>query len=208
MTLASAVKAVGNKIKDHNIQALIEAGLSQSRHGKGRLRSGAKNLDPTGYSGVEGAVAKLNEMILESEQKLDLEIVKCQMFDEEQRHIMEETRQDIATYNAVAAAARARILQAMTTIEIIETKLPELKAVLESVREKCATDLAALQAQLAIVESDIKIMGLIIDMTDCAAASLLQCKHKKGNKHTSFLTIGHRVIRAKLAQLQSTGARK
>merc|ERR1719160_2069903 len=191
MTLASAVKAVGNKIKDHNIQALIEAGLSQSRHGKGRLRSGAKNLDPTGYSGVEGAVAKLNEMILESEQKLDLEEVKCEMFDEEQRQIMEETRQDIATYNAIAASARAAILQAMTTIEVIETKLPELAHVLKLSREKCATDLAALYAQLKIVEGDLEIMGLIIDMTKCDQSSLLQCHHKKGHKHVSFLTLGH-----------------
>merc|ERR1719395_113504 len=145
MTLASAVKSVGGQIKDHSIQALIEAGLSRSHHGKGRLRSGAKtgakNLDPTGYSGVEGAVAKLNEMILESEQKLDLEEIKCKMFDEEQKQIMEETRQDIATFNAIAAAARAAILQAMTTIEIIETKLPELHRVLMLSREKCATDL-------------------------------------------------------------------
>merc|ERR1719158_1173018 len=135
MTLASAVKSVGGQIKDHNIQALIEASLSSSHHGKGRLRNGAKtgakNLDPTGYSGVEGAVAKLNEMILESEQKLDLEMVKCRMFDEDQKRIMEETRQDIATYNAVAAAARSAILEAMTTIEIIETKLPEFKYTLK-----------------------------------------------------------------------------
>merc|ERR1719316_2119285 len=73
MTLDSAVKAVGNEIKDPNIQALIQKAFHQ---GKGRkLRSSSKALtakDPTGYSGVEGAIAKLNEMILESEQKLDL----------------------------------------------------------------------------------------------------------------------------------------
>merc|ERR1719198_1244621 len=200
MTLASAVKAVGNKIKDHNIQALIEAGLSQSRHGKGRLRSGTKNLDPTGYSGVEGAVAKLNEMILESEQKLDLEEIKCKMFDEEQRLIMEETRQDIANYNAIAAAARAAILQAMTQIEIIETKLPELQHILDLTRAKCATDIAALEAQLAIVEGDIEIMGIIIDMTECNTASLLQCTHNKGQKKgQKFYTLGHRALRTKLA---------
>jgi len=208
MTLASAVKSVGGQIKDHNIQALIEAGLSRSHHGKGRLRSGAKtdakNLDPTGYSGVEGAVAKLNEMILESEQKLDLEEIKCKMFDEEQRKIMEETRQDIATYNAIAAAARAAILQAMTQIEIIETKLPELQHVLDLTKAKCAEEIAALQAQLAIVEGDIEIMGIIIDMTQCNTASLLQCTHKKGK----FFTLGHRALRTKLAQLKSATARE
>merc|ERR1719502_1808457 len=158
MTLASAVKAVGHQIKDHSIQAFIES----AHHSKSRLRSGRKfgkkALSPTGYSGVAGAVAKLNEMILESEQKLDLEEVKCELFDEEQKKIMEETRQDIASYNAIAAQARAAILQAMTTIEVIETKLPELEHVLALSREKCATDLAALKAQLTIVESDIEIM--------------------------------------------------
>merc|ERR1719386_144990 len=206
MTLASAVKAAGGMIKDHEIKALIQ--LSESRQGKGRLRSSAKALAPTGYSGVAGATAKLNEMILESEQKLDLEEIKCQLFDEEQKHIMEETRQDIATYNAIAASARAAILQAMTTIEIIETKLPEINHVLKLSREKCATDIAALKAQLAIVKGDVEIMGIIIDMTQCTASTLLQCHHKKGHKHVSFLTLGHSVIRKKIAQLQSAGARE
>merc|ERR1719217_1296032 len=131
MTLDSAVQAVGNEIKDPNIQSLIQKAFHK---GKGRkLRSSSKALtakDPTGYSGVEGAIAKLNEMILESEQKLDLEMVKCQMFDEDQKRIMEETRQDIASYNAIAASARANILQAMTTIEVIESKLPDLEETL------------------------------------------------------------------------------
>merc|ERR550514_2200064 len=139
--------AVGGQIKDPTIQAFIQ---SYTHEAKGRLRRSAKALDPTGYSGVEGATKKLNEMILESEQKLDLEEIKCQMFDEDQRKIMEETRQDIATYNAVAAAARANILQAMTTIEIIETKLPELGHVLELSRAKCATELAGFNAQLTM----------------------------------------------------------
>merc|ERR1719456_1748927 len=110
MTLTSAVKAVEGQVKDPELHALIETSLVESQKGrKGRLRSSAKALSPTGYSGVAGAIAKLNEMILESEQKLDLEEVKCEMFDEDQKKIMEQTRQDIATYNAVAAQARARI---------------------------------------------------------------------------------------------------
>merc|ERR1719261_2428757 len=175
MTLASAVKVVGKRIKDPVLLEFIQSRLSDvtvSHQGKGHLRSSAKALEPSGYSGVEGATAKLNEMILESEQKLDLEDVKCRMFDEDQKRIMEETRQDIATYNAVAAAARSSILQAMTTIEIIETKLPELKHTLQMSMQKCATELAALQAQLAIVEGDLKIMEVIIDMTQCTQSSL------------------------------------
>merc|ERR1719353_1816881 len=209
MSLDSAIKIVGSEIKDPNIQALIQKAFHQ---GKGRkLRSSSKALtakDPTGYSGVEGAIQKLNEMILESEQKLDLEMVKCQMFDEDQKKIMEETRQDIATYNAVAAAARSSILEAMTTIEIIETKLPEFKYTLKMSMQKCATELAALKAQLAIVEGDLKIMEVILEMTQCNTASLLQCSHKKGHKKVSFLTLGHSVIRKKLAQLQSATARE
>merc|ERR1719316_2102119 len=209
MSLDSAIKIVGSEIKDPNIQALIQKASHKGKSQK--LRSSSKDLkaqDPTGYSGVEGAIQKLNEMILESEQKLDLEMVKCRMFDEDQKRIMEETRQDIATYNAVAAAARSSILEAMTTIEIIETKLPEFKYTLKMSMQKCATELAALKAQLAIVEGDLKIMEVILEMTQCNTASLLQCSHKKGQKKISFLTLGHSVIRKKLAQLQSATARE
>merc|ERR1719482_2522020 len=39
-------------------------------------------------------------------------------------------------------------------------------------------------------------------------STLLQCSHKKGKKHDSFLTLGHNVIRKKLAQLQTASARE
>merc|ERR1719409_2312455 len=142
MTLTSALGAVGGKIKDHEVLSLIELRLGREKKGR-QLRSNAKALDPsaTGYSGVEGAKTKLNEMILESEQKLDLELAKCEQYDIQTKAEMEETRQDIATYNAVAAQARAMILQAMTTIQIIETKLPEVKQVLQSTMDKCEADI-------------------------------------------------------------------
>merc|ERR1719443_2025415 len=51
-------------------------------------------------------------------------------------------------------------------------------------------------------------MEVILEMTQCNTASLLQCSHKKGQKKISFLTLGHSVIRKKLAQLQSATARE
>ena len=49
---------------------------------------------------------------------------------------MEEPRQDIATYNVVAAASRADILRVMTTMGIIVTKLLALRHVLQLPRDK------------------------------------------------------------------------
>merc|ERR1719160_2482396 len=113
----------------------------------------------TGSGNVAQAMSMLNSMITESQKKLDLEDVKCSQYIDSQTEIMEQVTQDISSFNAMAAAARAHILQAMTTIELIETKLPEMKADLKDHLDKCLTETASLKAQLSILEGDAKVIG-------------------------------------------------
>merc|ERR1719454_842226 len=143
MTLASAFKAVGTKLQNSDVTALLQMDTGKRHHKNHHLR--------TGSAGVAEAMGMLNKMITESQKKLDLEDVKCSQYIESQTEIMEQVTQDISSFNAQAAAARAHILKAMTTIELIETKLPQMKTDLQAHLEKCARDKAALKAQLTIL---------------------------------------------------------
>merc|ERR1719420_374187 len=158
----------------HNplLTALVQkdAGRHHHRH---RLRSSTapNTVTPAPNSGVALATNMLNEMIAEAEHKLDLEEVRCSEFEKKQLELIEQTKQDIAMYNAIAAEARADILSAQTQIEMITQKIPELNASLDQLLQKCAAETATLRSQLAVLEADIQVINRVVAMTDCAPGS-------------------------------------
>merc|ERR1719159_1442287 len=197
MTIEDAVAALhrlGRHELDHNplLAALLQKGGSLLSFQKGGLRghkttsATAPNTDtPAPGSGVFMALTMLNDMISEAEHKLDLEEVRCAEFEAKQLELMEQTRQDIAAYNAIASEARAEILAAQTQIDMLVQKIPELNDQLAQLLAKCASEISSLRAQLAVLEGDITVINRVVAMTNCAqSASLLQlnlvrCEGKK-----------------------------
>merc|ERR1719160_1630455 len=197
MTIEDAVAALhrlGRHELDHNplLAALLQRGGSLLSFQKGGLRghkttsATAPNTNtPAPGSGVFMALTMLNDMISEAEHKLDLEEVRCAEFEQKQLELMEQTRQDIAAYNAIASEARAEILAAQTQIDMLVQKIPELNESLAQLLAKCATEISSLRAQLAVLEGDITVINRVVAMTNCAqSASLLQlnlfrCEGKK-----------------------------
>merc|ERR1719310_2251537 len=187
MTIEDALQALhrlGRHELDHNplLAALLQRGGSLLSFQKGGLRghkatsATEPNTDtPAPGSGVFMALTMLNDMISEAEHKLDLEEVRCAEVEQKQLKLMEETRQDIAMYNAIASEARAEILAAQTQIDMLVQKIPELNDSLAQLLQKCATEITALRAQLAVLEGDIAVMNRVVAMTNCAqSSSLLQ----------------------------------
>merc|ERR1719171_2125920 len=187
MTIEDAVAALhrlGRHELDHNplLATLLQRGGSLLSFQKGGLR-GHKTMSatapntatPAPGSGVFMALTMLNDMISEAEHKLDLEEVRCAEFEAKQLELMEQTRQDIAAYNAIASEARAEILAAQTQIDMLVQKIPELNDQLAQLLQKCATEISSLRAQLAVLEGDIAVMNRVVAMTNCAqSSSLLQ----------------------------------
>merc|ERR1719316_1904745 len=197
MTIEDAVAALhrlGRHELDHNplLAALLQKGGSLLSFQKGGLR-GHKATSATEPntataapgSGVFMALTMLNDMISEAEHKLDLEEVRCAEFEAKQLELMEQTRQDIAAYNAIASEARAEILAAQTQIEMLLQKIPELNDQLAQLLAKCASEISSLRAQLAVLEGDIAVINRVVAMTNCAQSSsllqlnLIRCEGKK-----------------------------
>merc|ERR1719316_135914 len=187
MTIEDAVAALhrlGRHELDHNplLAALLQKGGSLLSFQKGGLRghkatsaTEPNTATPAPGSGVFMALTMLNDMISEAEHKLDLEEVRCAEFEQKQLELMEQTRQDIAAYNAIASEARAEILAAQTQIEMLLQKIPELNDQLAQLLAKCASEISSLRAQLAVLEGDITVINRVVAMTNCAqSASLLQ----------------------------------
>merc|ERR1719160_1552937 len=217
MTIESALAAVhrlGRPGLDSNplIVALMQKGSGALRGHHHRAYSGTapNTATPAPGSGVFMALTMLNDMISESEHKLDLEEVRCSEFEKKQLELMEQTRQDIAMYNAIAAEARADILAAQTQIEMLMQRIPELNTALDQLEKKCAAETASLRAQLAVLDGDIQVMNRVVAMTSCAQSSALvqlnmvRCKRSSAHHHDeSFIQFTHHVLSKVVASLKS-----
>merc|ERR1719420_1220238 len=196
MTVEHAIQVLhrlGRSELVHNplLTALVQkdAGRHHHRH---RLRSSTapNTATPAPGTGVAAATTMLNEMIAEAEHKLDLEEVRCSEFEKKQLELMEQTKQDIAMYNAIAAEARGDILSAQTQIEMITQKIPELNDSLDQLLKKCADETATLRSQLAVLEGDITVINEVVNMSDCApgrssSSALVQLKLRSCKKATA-----------------------
>merc|ERR1719324_2317382 len=211
MTIEDAVAALhrlGRHELDHNplLAALLQRGGSLLSFQGGGLRghkatsaTEPNTATPAPGSGVFMALTMLNDMISEAERKLDLEEVRCAEFEQKQLKLMEETRQDIAMYNAIASEARAEILAAQTQIDMLVQKIPELNDSLAQLLQKCATEISSLRAQLAVLEGDIQVMNRVVAMTNCAQSSsllqlnLVRCAESSANDK-SLIQFTHHVL--------------
>jgi len=223
MTIESALHALhrlGRTELDNNplISALMQTEVGRNHHQHQGLRghqrrtvTAPNTVTPAPDSGVAAATNMLNEMISEAEHKLDLEEVRCSEFEKKQLELMEQTKQDIAMYNAIAAEARANILAAQTQIEMLTQKIPELNASLDQLLQKCAVEAASLRAQLAVLEADIQVINRVVAMTDCAPGSsssalvqlhLRSCK-PANTTDTSFIEFTHHALNKAVVGLKS-----
>merc|ERR1719160_1653094 len=204
MTVPNAV----NVLQKHN---LYTPALSQvtgiALKGNNHLRK-----QPVGYSGIDGARQLLNDMIFESMSKYDAEIAKCTEYYSKQCAAMEACRGQIAASNYVAANSRALILDSQATINLCEVEIPTRKLELKQHLLGCKHELGKMNARLKIVMGDIKVMTMILEMTDCEKKLLQveklalrrctdQCSHK------SFVQFQHDGLQQKISQLQSSTSR-
>merc|ERR1719171_892047 len=222
MTIESALAALnrlGRPELNRNplIAALIQKGSGALRgHHRRTAPSGSSQpstATPAPGSGVFMALTMLNDMISESEHKLDLEEVRCSEFEKKQLELMEQTRQDIAMYNAIAAEARSDILAAQTQIDMITQRIPELNTALDQLLKKCSAEAAALRAQLAVLEGDITVMNRVVAMTSCAQSSALvqlnmvSCKGDSAHDK-SLIQFTHHVLNKAIGSLKSDVAKQ
>jgi hypothetical protein len=167
----------------------------------------------TGYAAVDGAREMLNEMMDDSNAKLDNEVEKCGTYNRETLVELEEIRQDVASFNAQAAEARGRVLKAQSTIAFCQMKMPQVEEELEQHNHECALQEASLNAQIGIVLDDIDVIGGILniigdcgDAPDKAGGEFIQCRHcRKGNE--GFMMIQDNDLEPLINKLKSATAK-
>jgi len=123
---------------------------------------------------------------------------------------LDKMRMDVASYNEKAAQARSIVLKSQGIISFTELKLPQVEEALSQHQKQCATDQAALVAQIGVVAADLNVTAGILEIIgDCGAAAqaaLVQCRHcaKTGK---GYVMIQNDVFQPLINKLKSAAAK-
>jgi len=183
--------------------ALVE--LTNQHTKQSNLRKAA----PTGYAAVDGARDLLNDMIFQSSEKYDKEIIDCTEAYADKCAAMEECRGKIAASNFIAASSRASILDSQKTINRAQVDIPTGKLNLKTHQLKCKAQLSRMNTRLKILQGDIAVLTSILKMTDCDTQfvqmeklALLHCQDPCTKK--SFVSFNEDSLKQKVSQLQTS----
>jgi len=202
MTLNVAVKTVSGMNTSTDLKALIATKFGRALQRKIGLRV-SQLQGPTGYSALDKAVDMLNEMGEESNGNFEREQERCRVFKESTEAEMTTARDAVLYFNGKASEARGRVIEAQGIIMTTTEELHRTTEALDQLRIECNNDIVALESQLTVVLSDIKVMANILGMTDCGEDKLLlvECQHCGG-----AVLVQHGKLQDELNKLQSSEA--
>ena len=116
------VALLKNELAEHILRSNGTEVKVVSHHG----HHGKQTPLPSGYAALDGARKMLNEMLNDAQAKLDNEFETCTTYNRETLGLLEQIRQDVASFNAEAAEARVRVLKNHGIIASCNLKLPEV----------------------------------------------------------------------------------
>merc|ERR1719277_2210933 len=182
----------------------------------GGVPPGAAGNSQSDYNGgVWNALYKINDMLLETVEKGDLEEIRCASYKRSAEVLMEEIKEDLATYivllteaTADKNAAEAQIVKHKEEGDKVED---ELIAFLKEIR----AELSSLNVQLKVAQGDSAVMEKILNMSECAdkdedssatlvqtQADLLSCVNTETGKSYTKLHIKSEAMRQQFAHMR------
>lgn len=206
MTVDEAITTLSDKPE---VMALVQEGLIHSVERSSGMRNLRHHNHQAPGSAGEKAKVFLNKMIEEAGDKLDLEQIRCSAFETKYKQLMEVSTQNIASYNAQSAGARASMMKAQTAITLISTSISTIQESLEESIKECTSQSLAFAGQLSLITDDLEVMDRLANASSCAdasATSLLQCDDDDSGE--SFVGFGHHVVRRNVMQLKSEHLRQ
>jgi len=198
-------------LEKHNLTTPALIQIKSRIHGK---QSSLRKTSPQGYSGVEGARKMLNDMIYDSMMKYDAAISECKGAYAHQCAAMEALRSQIHASNYMASEAAAVKSEQESRIDRMNIDIPATKERLGDHEHTCAQEFKTMEARKHIIEGDEEVLSSILNMTQCAATSLMQTEPLKLMQcedpctKKSFITFNYDKVQKKLNQLRSPASQQ
>merc|ERR1719163_1197585 len=173
MSLETALEKVGVRLtgemkglmKEHGV-VKQDAGFLQTGNGNQEEAQTDTDLDaaPTLGPGtpIEKAIRFLNAEYKEVYEKLDILLFNCGMYKVEKEGLVADINKDIAALATACGEYVAAIQHSQAMIDQQTVLLAQLNADLDAHLKSCAQQLAVIDAQIAIVAEDLRIVKIII----------------------------------------------
>jgi hypothetical protein len=198
-------KQLGAGIGERNSQVFLQAHTTKSTKMESELQLDLATMD------ADKARVVLNKMAKDTMAKLDMQRVECLSQQSKQKQLLDETGQDVSSFNAQGTTARAQLMATQTAIKRLEEMIPKLSLELSLHDSKCKESRVSLKKQIELVQKDASTLSSVSNMASCSSllqTGLLHChKHHKGRGH-SFVAFRHSALRHKVAQLKLAKSRQ
>jgi hypothetical protein len=181
-------------------QAFLQAHTSKSKK-----LADASELE-FGTMDEDKARITLNKMAMDTMLKLDMQRAECLSQQAKQTQLLDETGQDMSSFNAQGTTARAQVMATQTAIKRLEEEIPKLTYELDLHEAKCKESRISLKKQIELVQKDSATLKTVSGMASCSSllqTGLVHCHAQKGGQGISFVQFRHSALRHKAAQLKS-----
>lgn len=221
MTLKEAVKVLqASNHSDAKTLSLIKGSLNNQHHKirgvkKGHSKAGFTPTDEAtkDYSGgVWDALYKINDMLLETIEKWDLEEIRCKSFERTSWHLQEEIKEDLAAFIILRSEAIADAAAASAKVTEHEEEGEKTNQALKDFEKEMSTELTEYRRQLGIATADLGVAEKILNLTECAEstgstlmqthAQLMDCVDTKTGRHFEKVKLTSKELKTEFAKMK------
>merc|ERR1719440_1411282 len=108
-------------------------------------------------------------MALDTMNKLDLQRAECLTQQTKEEQLLDDTGQDVASFNAQHTAARAQVMNTQTNIKRLQETIPKLNHELSLHEAKCKESIVTLRAQIALAQKDANTLASPSGAASCTS---------------------------------------
>jgi len=163
--------------------------------------------------GVWAALHKINDMLLETVEKEDLEWIRCDSYKRSSEQLMEEIKEDLSTYIVLIASAMSDKNAADAKITTHGNAGDKVEEEIFTFLKEMNTELQSLTTQMKVAQGDAEVMEKILNMTECAdkeegttlvqtQTEMLQCVNMQTGKQFTKLHIKSAALRRQFKRMK------
>lgn len=198
MSVAQAFQALAGKNKlPRSVQSFVQASIADhTNHHRIKEHSFLGESEATHKKGLDDSLKILNKMRYEAILEMDVEMERCESYHATAEMQLETATQAMNGFNAQAAKADGRVMEARGRQDQAMQQMEELRSLLEEHESKCKQDVKIQRQQIDMIQRDMNTANQVMGLTKCKAA-LMQCSrpHVGKGKNPMLLELRHNTTR-------------
>jgi len=176
---------------------------------------GAKGLSDSDYTGgTNVALARINDMMLETIEKHDFEDIRCHDYNNSQLIVLSEIEEDRKILETLGEGAASGKSDAFAQVNKYKGMAFNQMSEIRKWQSQCSTESKELQAQYDVASGDLNVMFKVLEMVQCETnnvflqtskdnqAVLLTCQNSRTGQTYQKVSVHGKKLKTALANLK------